>query len=77
MTNPQETQTINVALLATQRLDKFIEFIKSVDPELNEIEAVLLAAEILDRLPQIFQSNPNLITSIQQACLVLKQNRVG
>ena len=37
----------------------------------------LLAAEILDRLPQIFQSNPNLITSIQQACLVLKQNRVG
>ena len=77
MTNPQETETINVALLATQRLDKFIEFIKSVDPELNELEAVLLTAEILDRLPEIFQANPNIITSIQQACLVVKQNRVG
>lgn len=76
MTNPQETETIEVPLLAVEKIEKIVDFVQNIDPELERIEALLLAAEILDRLPELLQANPNIITSIQQASIVVKQNRV-
>ncbi|WP_193196404.1 hypothetical protein [Nostoc sp. MG11] len=59
----------------TLELHQFIDFIHTIEPELEASEAIVLAAFILHNLPELFQKNPDLLNQIQEIPRKMKLNR--
>jgi hypothetical protein len=62
----------NMALFELQR---FINFVHTVEPELNGDELILLAAFILHGLPQVFSSSPVMLRQITNIAQAIKSQR--
>ncbi|MEH2242347.1 hypothetical protein [Nostoc sp.] len=54
---------------------KFVDYIQTLDPELERHEAIRLAGAILLGLPAFFKSNPELIAEIKIDCHKIRANR--
>ncbi|MEH2467506.1 hypothetical protein [Nostoc sp.] len=51
--------------LISWQMCKFVDYIETLDPELERHEAITLAAAIFQGLPALFESNPELIAEIK------------
>ncbi len=60
---------------AGDQLVKFVEFLKTLVPELRQFEATFLAACILENLPAIFAANPEFDAEIKKAAQQLIELR--
>ncbi|BAT53771.1 hypothetical protein NOS3756_27340 [Nostoc sp. NIES-3756] len=72
---PNNQPMVNLTSIAAQNLDKFVAYIKTIDPELLDYEALFLACRFLEALPDLCRANPNIVNTIQDGCRVIKQNR--
>ncbi|MEH2087810.1 hypothetical protein [Nostoc sp.] len=58
--------------LAIYELDRFINYVRTVDPELEHDQAIVLTAYLLSDLPKVFQQNPTLVDRIKEIAATLK-----
>ncbi|MHC5740236.1 hypothetical protein [Nostoc sp.] len=58
--------------LAIYELEKFYDYIRTIDPELEPDQAIVLAAYVLSDLPKLFQQNPALTERIKEIATSLK-----
>ncbi|MEH2307009.1 hypothetical protein [Nostoc sp.] len=63
------------AELACQKLNEFVNYIQTLDPELERHEATILGAAVLESLPELFRANPVLIAGIKTDCQTIRNNR--
>ncbi|MEH2310033.1 MAG: hypothetical protein V7K35_01050 [Nostoc sp.] len=61
--------------LACWQMCKFIDYIETLDPELERHEAITLVAAIFQGLPTFFESNPELIAEIKIDCQNIRAKR--
>ncbi|MEH2145305.1 hypothetical protein [Nostoc sp.] len=61
--------------LARQRLNQLVDYIQTLDSELERHEAIIMAAAILDGLPAFLEGNPDIVTGIKSECQVIRANR--
>ncbi|MEH2261022.1 MAG: hypothetical protein V7K60_33610 [Nostoc sp.] len=69
------SKSLESRLLAIHELDKLINYIHSLDPELKPHEATYLAAVTLHGLPDLFQCNPLLVERFREAAADIKNKR--
>lgn len=69
------SKVVRARSLAIYELEKFISYIRTVDPELEPDQAIKLTAFILDELPQLFQQNPTLLDRIKDTATNMKLKR--
>ncbi|MEH1785526.1 MAG: hypothetical protein V7L23_08015 [Nostoc sp.] len=69
------SKVVRARSLAIYELEKFIEYMHSVDPELKPDEAIVLTAFTLQALPELFKQNPNLVSHFQELSTDLKLKR--
>ncbi|MEH2138901.1 hypothetical protein [Nostoc sp.] len=69
------SKVVRARSLAIYELEKFIEYMHSVDPELKPDEAIVLASLTLQLLPEIFKENPDLVSQFQELATELKLKR--
>ncbi|WGV24770.1 hypothetical protein [Halotia branconii] len=59
------SELVNAQTLVMYELERFTDYIRSVDPELNPSEAIKITAFTLHQLPALFQENPELLESLK------------
>lgn len=69
------SKVVRARSLAIYELEKFIGYIRTIDPELEPDQSIALAAFILDELPQLFQQNPTLLNRIKDMSANMKLKR--
>ncbi|MEH2246392.1 hypothetical protein [Nostoc sp.] len=60
---------------ACHRLHKFVDYIQTLDPELERYEAIILGAAVLDGLPALFEANPEILAGIKSEAKVIRGKR--
>ncbi|PHM11644.1 hypothetical protein [Nostoc sp. 'Peltigera malacea cyanobiont' DB3992] len=63
--------------LAIYELEEFISYIRTIDPELQPDQAIVLTARVLDELPQLLQQNPALLDRIKEVATSMKIKRLA
>ncbi|MEH2080387.1 MAG: hypothetical protein V7K89_10340 [Nostoc sp.] len=67
-------KSLTALQVVSEELEKFINYLKTVDAELLEQQEVtLLAAVLLEQLPTVLQSNPDPLKYVQQSDYRIKQ----
>jgi hypothetical protein len=66
------SKVVRARSLAIYELEQFISYIRTVDPELDPSQAIVLTAYILSDLPKLFQQNPALTERIKEIATNLK-----
>ncbi|MHC5751506.1 MAG: SGNH/GDSL hydrolase family protein [Nostoc sp.] len=66
---------VDTRILAIYALDQFIDYIRTVDPDLKPDEATLLAAIALHSLPELFQENPLRVNRFKEAAAEIKRKK--
>ncbi|MCC5620667.1 hypothetical protein [Nostoc sp. CHAB 5715] len=61
--------------VACRNLHKFVDYIQTLDPELKRNEAITMAAAMLDGLPSLLETDPDLIAGIKAECQALRSRR--
>jgi hypothetical protein len=61
--------------LVCRNLHQFVDYILTLDSELERHEAIVMVAAILKSLPAWFEENPDIVTGIKTECQVLRSNR--
>ncbi|MBG1263087.1 hypothetical protein [Nostoc commune] len=61
--------------LVIYELDQFIEYIRTIDPELEPDQAIVLTAFILDGLPELFEKNPTVMNQVKDIATKMKLKR--
>ncbi|MEI1375980.1 hypothetical protein PQG02_06920 [Nostoc sp. UHCC 0926] len=61
--------------LACFQMCEFVDYIQTLDPELERHETITLVAAIFQGLPALFESNPELIAEIKIDCHNIKAKR--
>ena len=69
------SKAIDTRILAIHALDKLIDYIRSLDPELSIGQATLLAAITLHTLPELFQENPLIVDRFREAAADIKRKK--
>ncbi|MEH2178955.1 hypothetical protein [Nostoc sp.] len=59
--------------VVSEELEKFINYLKTIDAKLEQHEATLLTAVLLEQLPTVLQSSPDLLKYVQQSDYRIKQ----
>lgn len=65
MANPQIDPEIIATIKSAKALSGFSHYIKSLDNTLTLADATLLAAAVIDSLPNLFESNPDLLDVVK------------
>jgi hypothetical protein len=75
--NPYEQpdEMLRLTLQANQAVRMFADYIKTLDPELLDIEALALAVKFVELLPELCGCNPNVIAQIHDGCCAIKKHR--
>ncbi|MDZ8067764.1 MAG: hypothetical protein RMY64_19430 [Nostoc sp. DedQUE08] len=76
------SKVVRARSLAVYELEKFFDYIRTIDPELDPSQAIVLTAYVLSDLPNLFRQNPELVGRIQETATKLKlknheQNRTS
>ena len=58
--------------LAIYELEKFFDYIRTVDPDLEPDQAIVLTAYVLSDLPKLFQQNPALVDRVKEIATNIK-----
>ncbi|MEH2089684.1 hypothetical protein [Nostoc sp.] len=58
--------------LAIYELEKLFEYVRTIDPELEPDQTIVLAAFVLADLPNLFKQNPELVGRIKEIATDLK-----
>lgn len=58
--------------LVIYELEKFLDYIRTIDPELEPNQAIVLAAFVLSDLPNLFKQNPELVDRIKEIASDIK-----
>ncbi|MDZ7970310.1 MAG: hypothetical protein RM368_36180 [Nostoc sp. DedSLP03] len=69
------SKVVRARSLALYELEKVIDYIGTIDPELELDQAIVLTAYVLSDLPKLFQQNPQLIARIQEKATNIKLKR--
>ncbi|MEH2287158.1 hypothetical protein [Nostoc sp.] len=62
--------------LAIYELEKFFDYIRTIDPDLESSQAIVLAASVLAELPSLFQQNPELVDRIKDRANIKFEQRI-
>ncbi|MBG1271758.1 hypothetical protein [Nostoc sp. WHI] len=69
------SKVVQARSLAIYELDQFINYVRTIDPELRPDEAIVLTAFVLDGLPELFKQNPSLLNQMQDIAAKMKLKR--
>ncbi|MHC5720484.1 MAG: hypothetical protein ACYT04_81665 [Nostoc sp.] len=69
------SKVVQARCLAIYELDKFIEFIRTIAPELELHQSIMLAVFLLSRLPELFKENPALMDQLKDVATDMKLKR--
>ncbi|MEH2154773.1 hypothetical protein [Nostoc sp.] len=72
MASPELNNAIEIAC---EQLNKFVDYLQTLDPELERHEATVLGGAILQGLPMLFEDNPEIIAGIKADCQKIRANR--
>ena len=61
--------------LARYQLNKFVDYLQTLDTELEHHEAITAAAITLNLLPKLFEANPVLADGIKAQCQSIRDDR--
>ncbi|PHM11642.1 hypothetical protein [Nostoc sp. 'Peltigera malacea cyanobiont' DB3992] len=61
--------------LACNQLNKFVDYIQTLDAALERYEAIVVGAAILQSLPIWFEDNPDIVAAIKADCQAIRANR--
>jgi hypothetical protein len=70
-----DPKSLSALQVVSESLEQFIKYLKTVDPELEQFEATLLASVFLEKLPTIIQGNQTVLLGIKKQCEYIKQQR--
>ncbi len=66
------SKVVRARSLAVYELEKFFDYIRTIDPELEPDRAIVLTAFVLAELPSLFQQNPELVDRIKEIAANIK-----
>ncbi|MEH2422486.1 MAG: hypothetical protein V7K48_16690 [Nostoc sp.] len=66
------SKLVDARSLAIYQLDNFVNYVQSIDPELNLDEATQVAAIALHHLPTLFVDNPELVERLKERAATVK-----
>ncbi len=66
------SKVVRARSLAIYELEKFLDYIRTIDPELEPSQAIVLAAFVLADLPNLFKQNPELVDRIKEIATDIK-----
>ncbi|MFN6484622.1 MULTISPECIES: hypothetical protein [unclassified Nostoc] len=69
------SKEVRARSLAYYELEKFFGYILTIDPTMRSDEVIVLAAFILEGLPQLFQQNPALLDQVKEIATNMKLKR--
>ena len=58
--------------LAIYELDRFVSYIRTIDPVLEPDQAIVLTAYVLSDLPKLFEQNPALVDRVKEIATNIK-----
>lgn len=58
-----------------RNLNRFIDYVQTLDPLLERHEAITFTAAILDGLPALLETDPDLIDGLKAQCHELRSHR--
>jgi hypothetical protein len=67
------SRVVRARTLAVYELEKFFNYVHTIDPDLRDDQAIVLAAFLLEGLPALFQENPELLNRIKDIATTIKQ----
>ncbi|MEH1805386.1 hypothetical protein [Nostoc sp.] len=69
------SKVVRARSLAVYELEKIFDYVRSIDPELEPDQAIVLTAYILSDLPKLFQQNPSLVDRVKGIAANMKLKR--
>ncbi len=69
------SKVVRARSLAIYELEKFFDYIRTIDPELEPDQAIVLAAFVLADLPNLFKLNPELVDRTKEIAKSIKLKR--
>ncbi len=69
------SKVVRARCLAVYELDRFILYIRTINPELEADQSIVLAAFLLARLPELFKQNPALVDQVKDVATDMKLKR--
>ncbi|MEH2210830.1 hypothetical protein [Nostoc sp.] len=66
------SKVVRARSLAIYELEQFINYVRTVDPELEPDQAIVLTAYVLSDLPNLFQQNPELVDRVKEKATNIK-----
>ncbi len=72
-----DPKSLSALQVVSESLEQFISYLRTVDPELEQFEATLMAASFLAHLPTIVERNQKLLSEIKTQCEYIKQQRTN
>jgi hypothetical protein len=67
------SKVVRARSLAIYELEKFINYIHTMNPDLTHDQAIVLTAFLLEGLPALFQENPELVNRVRDIATDHKQ----
>ncbi|MEI1375976.1 hypothetical protein PQG02_06900 [Nostoc sp. UHCC 0926] len=71
------SKVVDARILALYELDQFIDYIRTVDPELKPNESPVVAAVVLNNLPNLFLNNPLLMDELKEVVAIVKNRQAS
>ncbi|MEH2467503.1 hypothetical protein [Nostoc sp.] len=71
------SKLVDARILALHELDQFIDYIRTVHPELNPGESTVVAAVVLKNLPNLFLENPLVMDELKKVVAIVKNRQVS
>lgn len=62
----------NAAEIIAFQSNQLVDFVQTIDPELDQVKATQLAAAIIQGLPAHFKDNPELLSELKQIAKELR-----
>lgn len=75
MTKRISSKVVRARTLAVYELEKLFDYIRTIDPELEPDQAIVLTAFVLSDLPKLFQDNPALVDRVKDIATNMKLKR--
>ncbi|MEH2119015.1 hypothetical protein [Nostoc sp.] len=63
---------VDARILVLYELDQFINYIRTIHPELTPNESTVVAAVVLKNLPNVFLENPSAINELKEVAAIVK-----
>ncbi|MEH2392591.1 MAG: hypothetical protein V7K21_13375 [Nostoc sp.] len=67
------SKLVDARILALYELDQFIDYIRTIHPELKPNESAVVAAVVLNNLPNLFLENPLLVDELKKVVAIVKK----